>query len=231
MSPARFLAVAALLAALPAAAQLHKCKDKAGKTVYQDHACEAGTDAGTVAGAPAAGPQGAMPPSDYAALGLWETTLVFPDPGRALSPEEFEIAGMTGFLLGRPMKTVICTESPVRLLIIEHACEKQIAARGGTCRKSEPRGQGEQSVSVITGDFRSRFHVEQTITTTNQQDASQGIGQSTADYRYVGPCRPGMSRHTTLWVNGKGEWVTEAQMTEEVDGIARRAMQREKNRR
>lgn len=224
----RLAVVVALVTALPAAAQLHRCKDKAGNTTYQDQPCE-GTASGKAAPAPVAGASGAAPPSDYAALSLWETTLVFHYANKPLTPEEMELAGMNGFLLGRPMKTVICTESPVRILIIEYDCEKQIAVRGGVCRKEESRGPSQDSVMVITGDFRSRFHVEQTLTTRNQEGSNM-IARITSDYRYLGACKPGMQRHSTLWVNAKGEWVTEAQMTEEVNGVARAADQRLKNK-
>src|SRR4051812_32722878 len=112
------IALVALLAALPAAAQLHKCKDKSGRPGYQDTGCEDGTTVGKVQ-APTGRPVPAGNPNE---LGLWETTLVFRPRQKTASKEELEALGMAGFLLGRPMKTVSCSDSPLAQVFADGSC-------------------------------------------------------------------------------------------------------------
>jgi hypothetical protein len=100
-------------------------------------------------------------------------------------------------------------------------CEKQVAAGGGTCRVDQKRDLDnvatEREVTVITGDFRTRFHIEQTHTLEYKVEPGKWTDAFSADHRYLGPCKPGMQRHTTFHVKDNGEWVTEAQLKEEVD--------------
>jgi hypothetical protein len=155
-------------------------------------------------------------------LGLWETTTVKRSRQESLPREEWDAAGMSAFLFGRPMKTVTCSHHPVWIVFFD--CEKQVAAGSGNCRVSENRDMGgvatERKETVITGDFRTRFHVNEAMTLEYKEDRKKWTDEVTSDHRYLGACKPGMPRHTTFHVKDNGEWVTEAQLKQELDARA-----------
>ena len=182
------IALAALLVALPAAAQLHKGAARASASKAEE-------------------------------LGLWETTMVKRSRQETLPREKGDAAGMGAFLSGRPMKTVSCSPHPVWIVFFD--CEKQVAEGGGNCRVSENRDIGgvapERKEAVITGDFRTRFHVKEAFTLEYKEDRKKWTDEVISDHRYLGACKPGMERHEIFHVRDNGEWVPEAQFKQELD--------------
>jgi hypothetical protein len=162
----------------------------------------------------------AAPVDPRETLGLWETTTIHGPPQQALPRNEWAALGMDAFKVGRPMKTVSCTYHPASIVFFD--CEKQVAAGGGTCRVDQNRDIGgvatEREVTLITGDFRTRFHIQQTQTLEYKNEPRKYSEEATYDHRYLGLCKPGMERHTTFHVKDNGEWVTAAQLKDELEG-------------
>jgi hypothetical protein len=202
----------------------YKCKEKNGRTVYQQHPCPAGSDAAQMKGAqnaaPASAPAHAGPVVEP---GLWETTIVLRPRQARPTQQELDQLGLSGFFVGRPMKTVRCMNDEIKATLAG-SCAEQVAAQGGTCRREKSDNWGNadsKHVDIFTGNFRTTLKMEGTTTRIYKAEPLTQIDERSGEFRYLGPCKPGMQPYTYFYVNEKGEWVTEAQMRDELEAKAK----------